>query len=53
MLFNSFEYSGISCSLDGSEDYQFREYEDIERKWDYSNSKCWWAIFRWLLCSNQ
>ena len=29
MIFNSFKYSGISSSLDGSEDGQFRGYEDI------------------------
>ena len=50
MIFNSFEYSGISSSLD--ENCKFRGYEDIERKWDYSNWKWLWAIFRWL-CSNQ
>ena len=29
IIFNSFKYSVISNSLDGSEDYQFRGYKDI------------------------
>ena len=32
MVFNSFWYSGISNSLDGSKDDQFKGYEDIKRK---------------------
>ena len=32
MISNSFKYSGISCSLDASEDDMFRSYEDLERK---------------------
>ena len=28
IIFNYFKYSGISCSLDGSEDDMFRGYED-------------------------
>ena len=32
MIFNSFKYSWISNSLDGSKDDQFREYEDIEKR---------------------
>ena len=31
MIFNSFKYSGISYSLDGSEDDMFRGYEDLEK----------------------
>ena len=31
MIFNSFKYSEISNSLDGSEDDQFRGCEDIEK----------------------
>ena len=31
MIFNSFKYSGISNSLNGNEDDQFRGYEDIVR----------------------
>ena len=31
MIFNSFTYSGISISLDGSEDKKFRGYEDIQK----------------------
>ena len=31
MIFNSFKYSGISCSLDASEDHMFRGYEDLEK----------------------
>ena len=47
MIFNSFKYSGISNSLDGSEDDQFRGYEDIDKKkWDYSN-------LAWILCNKQ
>ena len=38
MIFNSFKYSEISNSLDGSEDDQFRGCEDI-KKIDYSNWK--------------
>ena len=53
MIFNPFKYSGISYSLEGSEDDQFRGCEDIQRKWDYSNWKWWWAIFRLWLCSKQ
>ena len=30
MIFNSFKYSGISCSLDGSEEDMFQGYEDFE-----------------------
>ena len=38
MIFNSFKYSGISSLLGGSEDNQFRGYEDIDKKkWDYSS----------------
>ena len=29
MIFSSFKYSGISCSLDASEDDMFRGYEDF------------------------
>ena len=32
MIFNYFTYSRISNSLDGGEDDQFREYEDIEKE---------------------
>ena len=32
MIFNSFKYSGISCSLDGSQDDMFRGYEDLEKE---------------------
>ena len=31
MIFNSFKYSGISCSLDASDDDIFRGYEDKEK----------------------
>ena len=31
MIFNSFKYSGISCSLDRSENDPFRDYEDLEK----------------------
>ena len=31
MIFNSFKFSGISSSLDGSEDDQFRGYEHLEK----------------------
>ena len=31
MILNSFKYSGISNSLNGSEDYQFRGNEDIDK----------------------
>ena len=31
MIFNSFKYSGISCSLDASEHDMFRDYEDLEK----------------------
>ena len=34
MRFNSFKYSGISCSLDGSEDDMFRDYEDLEIEYE-------------------
>ena len=34
-IFNPFKYSWINNSLDGSEDDQFRRYEDIKRKWSY------------------
>ena len=37
MIFNSFIYSEISSTLDGSEDYQFREYEYRKRKLNYWN----------------
>ena len=32
MIFNSFTYSGVSNSLDESKDYQFREYEYMEKE---------------------
>ena len=31
MIFNSFKYSGISCSLNKSEEDMFRGYEDLEK----------------------
>ena len=31
MIFNSFKFSGISSSLDGSEDDEFRGYEHLEK----------------------
>ena len=30
MIFNSLKYSGISCSLDGSEEDMFSGYDDLE-----------------------
>ena len=32
MISNSFKYSRISNELDGSEDHQFRGYEDLEKR---------------------
>ena len=32
MIFNSFKYSGISCSFAGSEDDMFRGYEELEKQ---------------------
>ena len=32
MIFNSFKYLRINCSLDASEDYMFRGYEDLEKE---------------------
>ena len=37
IVFNTFKYSRIINSLDWSEDDQFKGYEDIIKKWDYSN----------------
>ena len=31
MIFNSFKYSGVSCSSDASEDDMFRCNEDLEK----------------------
>ena len=31
MIFNTFKYSGVGNSLDGSEDDQLRGYQDIEK----------------------
>ena len=31
MIFNSFKYYGISCSLDGNEFYKFRGFEYLEK----------------------
>ena len=31
MIFNSFKFSGISSSFDGSEEDQFRGYEHLEK----------------------
>ena len=31
MIFNSFKYSGVSCSLDGSEYDMLWGYEDLEK----------------------
>ena len=31
MIFNSFKYSGISCSLDASEEDMFRGYEHLQK----------------------
>ena len=49
MMLNSFKYSGISNSLDGSEDYLFRGYEDIEKEMRLFKLKWLWAIFKWWL----
>ena len=50
MIYNSFKYSRISNLLDGREDGQFREYEDIEKETRLFKWK-WWAIFRWWICN--
>ena len=31
MIFNSFKFAEISSELDGSQDDQFRDYEDLEK----------------------
>ena len=47
IIFNIFKYSGISNSLDESEDDKFRGYKDKNNmKLDYPNWKWQWAIFR-------
>ena len=60
MIFNSFKYSLISSSLDGTEDGKFRGYEDIEKgneiiKIDNDDVLyldewlCWKHLFWWTI----
>ena len=34
IIFNSFKYAGISSELVGSEDHQFRGYEDLDKGYE-------------------